>query len=93
MLRKYKEIILKMYKNPHARVGERRKKRMVVPIIYFMAEVVLVWLIFTLIEMNFNVTEWNVLSILVFVTAVLYSTFKTIHIYRRQREYSDNNES
>ena len=92
MLRKYKEIILKMYREIDVRVGERRKKRMVIPIIYFMAEVVLVWLIFTLIEMNFNVAEWNVLSILVFVTAVLYSTFKTVHVYRRQREYSNNNE-
>jgi len=79
-----------MYRDKDVRIGERRKKRMIVPMVYFMVEVTLFLLILSLIEMNFNVLEWNIFSILVFVIAVLYSILKTIHVYRRQREYSDN---
>ena len=79
-----------IYRDKDVRTGERRKKRMIVPMVYFMGEVTLFLLILSLIEMNFNVLEWNILSILVFVVAVLYSILKTIHVYRRQREYPDN---
>jgi len=92
MLRKYKGVVAIMYRRVGVREGERRRKRMVIPIIYFLAEVVLFWLIFTLIEMNFNVIQWSLYSIAIFVVGLFYSIFKTVHIYRRQKEYSDNNE-
>ena len=69
------------------RVGERRKKRMVIPAIYFMVEITLFWLILSLIQLEFDIRDWSAWSIILFVIATLYSIFKTIHVYRRQKDY------
>ena len=76
-----------MYSEKIGRVHERRRKRMVVPAIYFAVEVVLVWLILSLVQLEFNLFKWDIWEILVFIPLVFYSTFKTIHIYRRQKSY------
>jgi len=76
-----------MYREKRRRVYERRRKRMLIPAIYFVAEVVLAWLILSLIQLNFNFTEWSIWGLLIFIISVLYSTFKTIHVYRRQKSY------
>ena len=81
-----------MYRNRRGRVYERRRKRKFIPAIYFIAEVVLAWLILSLIQLNFNLFEWDVWWFLIFIISVLYSTFKTIHVYRRQKNYPDSNE-
>ncbi len=78
-----------MYRETHVRVGERRRKRMVIPAIYFIAEITLFWLILSLIQLEFNIEHWEVWSIILFVIATLYSTFKTIHVYRRQKDYPE----
>ena len=79
-----------MYRSRRGRVYERRRKRKFIPAIYFIAEVVLVWLILSLIQLNFNILEWNIWSLLIFIVSVLYSTFKTIHVYRRQKNYPES---
>ena len=76
-----------MYREKRRRVYERRRKRMLIPAIYFLAEVVLVWLILSLIQLNFYFDEWSIWSLLIFIVSVIYSTFKTIHVYRRQKSY------
>ncbi len=78
-----------MYREKRRRVYERRRKRVLLPAIYFLAEVILVWLILSLIQLNFYFYEWSIWSLFIFFVSVIYSTFKTIHIYRRQRNYPD----
>ena len=87
MLKQYKEIILNMRNETHVRTGERRRKRMVIPTIYFIAEVVLAWLVLSLIQVNFNIEQWAIWSLLIFIGAVIYSMLKTINVYRRQKNY------
>lgn len=76
-----------MYRDKRGRVHERRRKRKFVPSIYFMAEVVLAWLILSLVQLNFNFDEWSIWAVFIFIILVLYSTFKTVHVYRRQKSY------
>ena len=76
-----------MYREKRRRVYERRRKRMLIPAIYFLAEVILVWLILSLIQLNFYFDEWNIWSLIIFIVSFIYSTFKTIHVYSRQKNY------
>ena len=52
-----------------------------------MAEVVFLWLILVLIQLNFNIFEWNILAIIVFSIGIMYSIMKTMHVYQRQQDY------
>ena len=81
-----------MYQERGICVVERRRKRMIVPIIYFMAEIIVAWLMLVLIQLNFNIIEWSVWSILFFMMVIGYSALKTIHVYRRQRNYPENSD-
>ena len=70
-----------------SKIKERRKKRMVIPIIYFLAETTLAWLILSLIQVDFNIQNWSIWSMIILLFSVLYSISKTIHVYRRQKDY------
>ena len=74
------------------RIHERRRKRLIIPIIYFTLEVIFFWLVLSLIQMQFTFESWNQWALVVFIAAVAYSTFKTIHIYKRQRNYTRESE-
>jgi len=76
-----------MRKETHVRTGERRKKRMFVPTIYFIAEIVLAWLALSLIQLNFNMKSWAIWSLIIFVGVFIYGLTKTIHVYKRQKNY------
>ncbi len=76
-----------MYQDNEIRTGERRRKRVFIPIIYFIAEVTVAWLVLTLVQLNFNILEWSVWSIVLFVMVVSYSVLKTVHVYERQKDY------
>ena len=80
-----------MYRSRRGHVYERRRKRKFIPAIYFVAEVVLAWLILSLIQLNFNLFDWDIWWLFIFIASVLYSTFKTIHVYRRQKNYPESN--
>jgi len=69
------------------RVEERRKKRLFTPAIYFILELIYMWLILTIIQVNQNPLTWELWSQLIMAIFALYSLFKTIHVYRRQKEY------
>jgi membrane protein YdbS with pleckstrin-like domain len=69
------------------RDSERRKKRLIVPAFYFLVEMTLMWLILSLIQLKFNLFTWDTWAIFVFVLVVLYGIAKTIHIYKRQKDY------
>jgi len=46
------------YKN-HQRGIERRRKRLVLPMIYFLAEIIFLWLVLALIQVKFNMFDWG----------------------------------
>lgn len=68
---------------------ERRRRRLLTPAFYFMAEMVFIWLVLSLMQLNFNVVTWEMWSYVVWVLFVLYSVAKLLHVYRRQRNYKD----
>ena len=70
-----------------SKIKERRKKRMFIPALYFIAEMVLVWLVLSIIQVNFDILEWSLWSIIIFTLAMAYSLAKTVHIYKRQKNY------
>ncbi|CAA6804527.1 MAG: Unknown protein [uncultured Sulfurovum sp.] len=76
-------------KKTHVRDGERRKKRFIVPIVYFLAEVVLLWLALSLIQLEFYLTDWNVWAIIVFILGAGYSIAKTVNVFQRQKDYQE----
>jgi len=69
------------------RVEERRKKRLFIPAIYFILELIYMWLILTIIQANQNPLTWALWGQLIMGVFFLYALFKTIHVYRRQKEY------
>ncbi len=69
------------------KVIERRQKRLIVPIIYFLAEIVVLWLALTLIQLNFDIREWEVWAMIIFFIGLVYSIVKTLDIYQRQKSY------
>jgi hypothetical protein len=84
---KYKEDILSLNVKIHVRASERRRKRFILPIIYFLAETVLIWLVLALIQVNFNMFEWSFWAIGVFIIGIVYSIVKTVNVYQRQQDY------
>ena len=67
------------------KVHERRKKRQIIPLIYFTMEIVFIWLVLTLINLRFNPLGWNIWSIFIALVFIGYSLFKTINVYERQK--------
>ena len=51
----------------NSKIVERRKKRMFIPTLYFLAEMVLAWLVLSLIQVNFDIRNWGVWSLIVFL--------------------------
>lgn len=68
---------------------ERRRRRLLTPAFYFIAEMVLIWLVLSLIQLNFNILMWDGWSYVVGVVFTLYSVLKLLHIYHRQKRYKD----
>jgi len=67
--------------------NERRRKRLVVPIIYLLAEMMVYWLALSLIQLEFNVRNWAIWAMIIFILGMTYSLIKTVHIYKRQKGY------
>ena len=75
--------------NESSKIRERRKKRMFIPTFYFLAEVVFAWLVLSIIQVDFDLRSWSMWSVIVFTVALIYSLAKTIHVYKRQRNYKE----
>ncbi len=69
------------------RVTERRRKRRVIPILYCLAELILIWLVLVLIELEFNILNWDLWAIVTYLIFAIYSVAKTVRIYERQKTY------
>jgi len=60
------------------------------PIIYAIAEAIVLWLTIALILLEFDVREWDIWAIIVFTVGGVYNIAKTLHVYKRQKDYGDN---
>ena len=76
----------------HLRGIERRRKRFIVPIIYFLAELVALFLVLLVIQVEFNIFEWNFWAIFIFILGIIYSIIKTVNVYQRQKSYPTKEE-
>ncbi|HHH19857.1 MAG TPA: hypothetical protein ENK86_05045 [Campylobacterales bacterium] len=68
---------------------ERRRKRLFTPLIYCILEIILAWLILSLINVDFSLIHWHSVSYLIFAIAVSYSLFRMYNVYQRQKAYKE----
>ncbi len=72
---------------------ERRHKHYIIPIIYMLSEIIVVWLILSFISLDFYIKHWNIWIKLILTIAILYSITKTFKIYNRQKNYKRKGEN
>ncbi len=65
---------------------ERRKNRLITPLVYFSAELTLAWLILSIINISFKIILWTGWSYLVMFIVFFYSLGKTLKVYKRQKK-------
>ncbi len=71
----------------NSKIKERRKKRVFLPIVYFILELTLAWLVFVILQISYNPLDWAVWSQVLMILFVIYAFFKMLHIYNRQKDY------
>jgi len=76
--------------NVNRKIRERRKKRFITPVLYFIAEMVFIWLVLSLIQLNLDIRSWAIWSYILFAIFGFYSLAKTLHIYHRQKNYDNS---
>jgi hypothetical protein len=67
---------------------ERRKKRYFIPIFFFFAELTLAWLVISIIQVDFDIRNWQLWGKILLGLGTLYSLSKTLRIFKRQRNFS-----
>jgi len=72
-----------------SKINERRKKRLVIPMVYFILEVIFMWLVLSLIQLKFDPRDWAIWSVGIFLLVGVYSFSKTLHVYQRQKDYKE----
>lgn len=77
------------HKNTKLREAERRRKRLFLPIIYLIAEVVLAWLVLSLVQLEFDPSKWSIWAVVLFMIGLVYSISKTVHVFQRQKDYPE----
>jgi len=71
----------------NSKIKERRKKRVFLPFIYFIAELTLIWLVFVIIQLSYNPLDWAVWSQVLMILFGIYAFLKMLHVYNRQKDY------
>jgi len=66
---------------------EQRRKRYLTPMVYMFAELTFMWILLSVVNVSFEITTWKSWSYGVFLIAFAYSTYKTVGIYDRQKDY------
>ena len=69
------------------KIIERRRKRQFVPAIYFILELIFMWLVLTILQVSFNPIYWEIWSKIVMLLFIIYAFIKMLHIYDRQKDY------
>ncbi len=73
-----------------SKIKERRKKRKFIPLLYFILEVILIWLVFVLIELSYNPLDWDLWTYILSIMGIAYSFAKMLEIYKRQKNYKED---
>lgn len=71
---------------------ERRRKRMITPLVYCLVELTFFWLVLSLIQVEFSFFSWEYWAIGIFILCLMYSIAKTVHVYNRQKDYPEEKE-
>jgi len=66
---------------------ERRRKHYITPIIYFLAEVSFIWILLSVVQISFDILEWQTWAVVVLGVGAIYPAYKTIKIFKRQKNY------
>ncbi|MCK4442882.1 MAG: hypothetical protein KAU90_12815 [Sulfurovaceae bacterium] len=69
-----------------ANYQERRRKRVFMPIIYFILELILAWIVLSIINITFDVSSWSFWSYVVWFLLFTYWAYRTYLIYERQKK-------
>ncbi|HHH51312.1 MAG TPA: hypothetical protein ENK76_02955 [Campylobacterales bacterium] len=64
---------------------ERRRKRVFAPILYFILELTLAWILLSIINVSFDIFSWASWSYGAWFGLFLYWAYKTYLIYERQK--------
>jgi hypothetical protein len=72
------------------KIKERRKKRLFLPVFYFILELTLVWLVFVILELSYNPLDWEVWSQAFILLFTVYAFLKMLHVYERQKDYPES---
>ena len=70
-----------------SKIIERRKKRVFMPVIYFILELIFAWLVFVIIQLSYNPLVWALWSQILMIMFGIYSFLKMLHVYDRQKNY------
>jgi hypothetical protein len=62
---------------------ERRKKRVFIPMIYFVLELTLAWIVLSIINISFDIQYWASWSYGAWFGVFVYRAYKTYFIYKR----------
>jgi hypothetical protein len=65
---------------------EKRRKRYITPMIYLFAQLTLVWIVLSVVNISFDIQKWATWSYGVFFVIFTYLAYKTFHIYKRQKD-------
>jgi hypothetical protein len=71
----------------NSKIKERRRNRKFVPAIYFILELIFMWLVLTILQLSCNPIDWELWSQVVMVLFASYALLKMLHIYKRQKDY------
>jgi len=65
---------------------ERRRKKpsYIVPIVFFLLEMLMLWLLMSLFNWNIDMSEWNVYTIIPSIIWIIFSSAKLYFIFKRQ---------
>lgn len=66
---------------------EKRRKRIFTPIIYMFSEIILAWILLSIVNVSFQIQTWEILSHSILVFAFIYSGYKTYLVFDRQKMY------
>jgi len=71
------------------KIKERRKKRVFLPAIYFILELIFVWLVFVILQISYNPLNWDLWCQILMIISAVYSFLKMLHVYNRQKDYPE----
>jgi len=67
--------------------AERRRRRKFIPFIYFVLEIVALWLFIGLIHLTLDISKWVIVALILYLVMAVYRIKKTFEVYKRQRNY------